>query len=209
MFARWYETQLFNPLMDRALRRPEVATLRRELLAAASGDVVEVGLGTGLNLPHYPERVRSLRAVVREEQFDPRVAPRARESGRAVELVRGDAQSLPLENESVDTVVCTFVLCSVADPQRALTEFARVLRPTGVLLLAEHVRSPRVFERTVQNALTPAHRLWACGCRLDRDLAAPLAAAGFVPPAPLRAATGALPFPASELLCGACRRLGT
>lgn len=205
MFAHWYEERIFNPLMDRALQRPEVTSLRIELLASAGGDVVEVGLGTGLNLPHYPAHVRSLRAVVREERFDPRAVRRALENGRSVELVRGDAQALGLASESVDTLVCTFVLCSVDDPQRALAEFARVLRPGGVLLLAEHVRSPRPFERAVQRALTPLHRHWACGCRLDRELSHSVAAAGLTIPEPIASAQKAFPFPASELLIGRCR----
>lgn len=200
----WYEQHFFNPLMDRALRRPRVEALRRALLSDACGAVVEVGIGTGLNLPHYPAHVRRLRVVQREERFDPRVLERA--NGRELELVRGDAQALPLESASVDTLVCTFVLCSVDAPERALSEFARVLRPEGVLLLAEHVRSPRGVELAVQRALTPLHRHWACGCRLDRDLARSLAAAGFAPPAPASAARNVLPFPASELLSGSCRR---
>ncbi len=197
----WYEQHVFNPLMDRALRRPRVEELRRALLSRARGEVVEVGIGTGLNLPHYPAQLRRLRAVQREEQFDPRVFARA--GGRELELVRGDAQDLPLASSSIDTLVCTFVLCSVDDPRRALAEFARVLRPDGVLLLAEHVRSPRRFEQAAQRALTPLHRHWACGCRLDRDLARSLAAAGFASRRPAAAAQPVLPFPASELLAGA------
>lgn len=200
----WYEQRIFNPLMDRALRRPRVEALRRALLSGARGEVLEIGIGTGLNLPHYPAHVRRLRIVQREEQFDSRVAPRA--GGRELELVRGDAQALPLESASVDTLVCTFVLCSVDDPLRALAEFARVLRPDGLLLLAEHVRSPRAFERALQRALTPVHRHWACGCRLDRDLSTCLATAGFSLPEPVSAAQEVLPFPASELLSGTCRR---
>ncbi len=197
----WYERTVFNPMMDRALRRPRVEALRRALLAGARGEVVEVGIGTGLNLPHYPEQVRRLRAVQREEHFDPRVLARAGE--RELVLVRGDAQDLPLESASVDTLVCTFVLCSVDDPGRALAEFARVLRQGGVLLLAEHVRSPRTLERAVQRTLSPLHRHWACGCRLDRDPSTAIAAAGFSSPPPASTVQHVLPFPASEVLTGA------
>jgi SAM-dependent methyltransferase len=205
--AQWYEARVFHPLMDRSLRSPRVEALRRGLLREARGDAVEVGIGTGLNLPHYPSAVRSLRAVVREEHFDPRVAARAEECGRSVELVRGDAQDLPLESSSIDTLVCTFVLCSVDAPERALAEFARVLRPDGTLLIAEHVLSPRRFERTVQRALTPLHRRWACGCRLDRDLGAGLARTGWTLRPLGCELSRAFPFPASELLCGAAQRL--
>lgn len=203
--ASWYETRLFHPLMDRALSAPAVVELRRELLAHAGGEVVEVGVGTGLNLPHYPADVKRVRVVAREARLDRRVDERARAAAIEVEHVVGDAQRLPLEDRSIDALVCTFVLCSVDDPRRACLEFARVLRPGGVLIVAEHVRSPRAFERSLQRMLTPLHRHWACGCRLDRELAADLATAGF----DVAGATGrradVLPFPASELVCGALR----
>jgi ubiquinone/menaquinone biosynthesis C-methylase UbiE len=204
-FARWYEERVFNPLMDRALAAPQVSELRTRLLAGARGRVLEVGIGTGLNLPHYPAAVRSLEALVREDALDARVLSRARASARAVAHVRGDAARAPLPSRCVDTLVCTFVLCSVDDPRTALAEFARLLAPGGQLLIAEHVRSPRSIERAVQRALTPLHRHWACGCRLDRDLGADLASTGLqlAPLAP--PPDGALPFPARELLCGVAR----
>lgn len=201
----WYERRIFNPLMDRALGGALLDELRRELLSGAHGDVVEVGIGTGLNLPHYPAGVRDLKSVSPDEALDPRVERRARVCGRRVELIRGDAQALPLSDASVDTLVCTFVLCSVADPRRAATEFARVLRPEGALLVAEHTRSPRALERALQRTLTPLHRHWACGCHLDRDLAAALGAAGFDLSQASVARSPALPFPASELLAGRAR----
>lgn len=204
-FARWYEERVFNPLMDRALAAPQVGELRTRLLAGARGRVLEVGIGTGLNLPHYPAAVRSLEALVREEALDARVQARARGTRREVVHVRGDAARAPLAPRCIDTLVCTFVLCSVDDPRAALAEFARLLAPGGQLLIAEHVRSPRPVERAFQRALTPLHRHWACGCRLDRDLGAELTATGFELE-PLAAPTdGVLPFPARELLCGVAR----
>ena len=204
-FSAWYEERLFNPLMDRALRTERVAALRARLLEGLSGEVVEIGLGTGLNLPHYHRGVR-LAAVVREKRLDARALQRARERGLALEHVHGDAESLPLADAGADALVCTFVLCSVADPARALREMLRVLRPGGALYLAEHVRSPRRFERSLQRLLTPAHRLWACGCELDRDLAALVAGAGFETSGLSTGREGALPFPASELLHGVARK---
>jgi len=204
-FARWYEERVFNPLMDRALASSHVSALRARLLAGAQGRVLEVGIGTGLNLLHYPATVRSLEALVREDALDARVSPRAQEAGREVVHVRGDAARAPLAPRCVDTLVCTFVLCSVDDPRAALAEFARLLAPGGQLLIAEHVRSPRALERTFQRALTPLHRHWACGCRLDRDLGADLAATGFHLEPLGRPADNVLPFPARELLCGTAR----
>lgn len=204
-FARWYEERVFNPLMDRALAAPQVSELRTRLLAGARGRVLEVGIGTGLNLPHYPAAVRSLEALVREDALDARVLSRARGTGREVVHMRGDAARAPLVSGCVDTLVCTFVLCSVDDPRAAFAEFARLLAPGGQLLIAEHVRSPRPLERALQRALTPLHRHWACGCRLDRDLGAELASRGFELESLSPPPDGVLPFPARELLCGVAR----
>lgn len=204
-FARWYEERLFNPLMDRSLAAPKISALRGRLLASARGRVLEVGIGTGLNLPYYPAAVCSLEALVREDALDARASARARDTGREVVHVRGDAARAPLPSRSVDTLVCTFVLCSVDDPRAAFAEFARLLAPDGQLLIAEHVRSPRALERAFQRALTPLHRHWACGCRLDRDLRADLAAAGFELESTIVPDHALLPFPARELLCGVAR----
>lgn len=204
--GNWYEQRVFNPLMDRALRSAPVAQLRSELLRSARGEVVEIGVGTGLNLPHYPHDVRRVRAVVREAEFDTRALRRSADCGRELELVRGDAHQLPLDDASVDTLVCTFVLCSVADPSRAAAEFARVLRPGGRLLIAEHVLSPRRSERLVQRALSPLHRCWACGCRLDRDLRSALGEGGLDVREVRSSRSSTLPFPASELIVGSASR---
>lgn len=204
-FAAWYEQRVFNPLMDRALRTPAVEALRARLLGGLRGEVLEVGLGTGLNLPHYHPDVR-LRAVVREERLDERALRRASERGLELEHARGDVHELALPDASADDVVCTFVLCSVGDPARALREIARVLRPGGRLHLLEHVRSPRGFERAAQRVLTPMHRLWACGCALDRDLAALVARAGFDTRGMMLGRSAVFPFPASELLSGVARK---
>ncbi len=114
---------------------------------------------------------------------------------------------MPLESASVDTLVCTFVLCSVDDVDAAAREFARVLRPTGRLVVLEHVVSPRKFERLVQRMITPPHRIWAGGCHLDRDIAASLERAGFDRKTLHVAPSPALPFPAAELLQSATAKL--
>ncbi len=203
--AESYERRVFNPLMDFALRGARIAALRASLLDGLRGEVLEIGLGTGLNLAHYERGVR-LRAVVREAQLDRRAVARAAERGLSIEHVRGDARSIPLPEACVDELVCTFVLCSVDDPARVLREFARVLRVGGRLHLLEHVRSPRRFERAVQRALTPLQRVWACGCELDRDLATFIEQAGFDTRKLASGRSAALPFPVSELLSGVARR---
>lgn len=201
-----YERRIFNPLMDWALSTPAVATLRVALLKSCPDDALEVGPGTGLNVPHYPAHVRRLRALAREERLDERLLARAAQRGLEVQHVRADAAHIPLPDASVDAVVCTFVLCSVDSPRACLCEFARVLRPGGRLYVLEHVRSPRRIEHAVQRVLTPLQRLVACGCELDRDLLAALEPAGFDVRALRSERSAALPFPASELLFGVATR---
>ncbi|MGH3712096.1 MAG: class I SAM-dependent methyltransferase [Micromonosporaceae bacterium] len=115
----------------------------------ATGVVLEVAIGTGLNLPHYPDQVR-LTGV----EFSPAMLElareRARKLGREVELRTGDAQDLDFPDASFDTVVCTFALCAIPDHRKALAEMDRVLRPGGLLLLADHVISTRWYARAAQ-----------------------------------------------------------
>lgn len=113
---------------------------RSWLCGRAAGDVLEVAVGTGLNLPHYPEQVR-LTGLERSAGMLSQARHRAADLGRQVDLRQGDAHALPFGDSGFDTVVCTFALCGIADPPRALEEMVRVLRPQGLLLLADHVAS--------------------------------------------------------------------
>ncbi|MBM3991834.1 MAG: class I SAM-dependent methyltransferase [Planctomycetes bacterium] len=202
----WYERRLFNPLMDLALGQPKFQRLREQLLATVHDAPLEIGPGTGLNLPHYPARVRSMRVLAREAELDRRLLERAARRDLAVAHLRGDAARIPLPDASVDALVCTFVLCSVRAPRECLREFARVLRSGGHLYLLEHVRSPRRIELAVQRALTPLQRVVACGCELDRDLCADVESSSFDTRGLMCANSSALPFPASEVLAGIALR---
>jgi len=161
---------------------------RRRLLAGAEGRVLEIGAGTGLNLPHYGERVGELvltepdPAMVRRLVRHVAEVARRNDAGAAATatVVPASAESLPFPDASFDRVVTTLVLCTVANPAAALRELRRVLRPGGQLLLIEHVRASE------HSALAPwQHRLrqpwasFAAGCRADQDTAALLANAGW------------------------------
>lgn len=118
----------------------------------ASGDVLEVAVGTGLNLDRYPKEVR-LTGIDLSEQMLDIARDRARELGRTVELRQGDAHALQFDGASFDTVVCTFGLCAIPDIDAALDEMTRVLRPGGQLILVDHVASSSRLARGVQRAL--------------------------------------------------------
>jgi len=118
----------------------------------AFGDVLEVAIGTGLNLPHYPQQVR-LTGVEWSPAMLDIARRRARELGRQVDLRLGDAQALEFPDASFDTVVCTFSLCAIPDERQAVWEMDRVLRPGGVLLLADHVEASRWDARAAQRLI--------------------------------------------------------
>jgi SAM-dependent methyltransferase len=175
-------TRIFATIYEPSLVLGELAGLRRrrrELLAAARGRVVELGAGTGLNLRHYPDAVEELILVEPDAAMRRKLARRVRRSGRAAEIVDAGAERLPLDDQSVDTIVSTLVLCTVDDPEQSLQEIARVLRPGGELLFLEHVRaeSPRLARW--QDRLSGPWRRFACGCRCNRATAELMGACGF------------------------------
>jgi ubiquinone/menaquinone biosynthesis C-methylase UbiE len=145
--------------------------------AQVRGDILELAFGTGRNLPHYPADVR-LTAV----ELSPRMLEigrqRADELGRKVDLRLGDAQALEFEDESFDTVIITFGLCTIPDDRAAVTEAHRVLRPGGRLVLLEHVRSPSTPVRAAQRLLDPLAVRFAAD-HLVRDPLDHLAGVGF------------------------------
>ena len=162
--------------------RAGLAEMREEVVSQARGETLEIGGGTGLNLSHYPEAVTALTLT----EPDPFMAKRLRaklQAGDAsvkAELIEASAEELPFADASFDTVVGTLVMCTIADPARAVAEIARVLRPDGQLLLIEHVRDPA--EGRLARWQDRLERPWgwiAAGCHPNRDTAGTLGAAGF------------------------------
>lgn len=127
---------------------------REWVCAQAHGEVLEIALGTGLNLPHYPQSV-GLTGIELSPAMLEIARRRARELGRGIDLRVGDAQALEFPDDSFDTVVCTLSLCTIPDERAAVAEVKRVLRPGGRFLLLEHVRSPLLPVRLVQRLLDP------------------------------------------------------
>lgn len=173
---------VFAALYDRIMRRGEERTMRKrrgELLAKARGRTLEIGAGTGANIPYYPDAIAE---VILAEPFEPmrrRLEHKLRQSGKSASTLDASAEAIPLDDESVDTVVSTLVLCTIDFPDRALAEIARVLRPGGQLLFIEHVRSHSPRAARWQDRLETPWRHFAAGCRCNRDTVASIAAAGF------------------------------
>jgi ubiquinone/menaquinone biosynthesis C-methylase UbiE len=157
----------------------EATRLRRAHVPAARGVVLEVGIGSGLNLRFYSKNVTRLYGVDPSAELLEMAAPKARETPFPVELFNQDARSLPLTSESVDTVVVTWSLCSIGDPAGALREMRRVLKPEGTLIFVEHGLSPDDAVRRWQNRLTPLWRRFAGGCHLNRNVDDLVRDAGF------------------------------
>jgi ubiquinone/menaquinone biosynthesis C-methylase UbiE len=166
----FYERRILPRLIHFGMRQKQLAPLRAQLVAGARGRVLEIGVGSGLNLPFYPRDVEVLLGL------DPSRALLEVAKGHAswvhfpVELCQGCAEDIPLEDHAVDQVVMSWTLCSVADPDRALAEIRRVLRPGGALLFVEHGRAPEPGVARWQDRLTPVWRRLAGGCHLNRPI---------------------------------------
>lgn len=176
----WYDRHLLPWLIDFACGLPVVAGQRRAIVPQAAGRVLEIGIGTGLNLAFYDAaRVERLVGIDPAQEMHPLARRRSRRAGMPVELHAAAAEQLPLPSASFDSVVCTFTLCSVRDPAAALAEMRRVLRPGGQLLFAEHGLAPDAGVARWQRRIEPYWTRIAGGCHLTRDVPLLLRDAGF------------------------------
>lgn len=160
------------------IERLGLSRRRAALVAAARGVVLEVGAGTGLNLPHYRSAARVI-ATDPDPAMLLQAKARAREAAVPVALVVADAQVLPFADGTFDTVVGTCTFCTIPDSEAALQEAHRVLKPRGELRLLEHIRAPSPWIGRVQDWATPGWSRIAGGCRLNRETMRLAAAAGF------------------------------
>jgi SAM-dependent methyltransferase len=163
-----FSAAVYNPFLWLGERRG-MRSRRERLLAGARGRVLEIGAGTGLNLRHYPSAVEELVLAEPIEEMSARIDVEVRADELAVSVVQARAEELPFADGAFDTVVSTMVLCTVADPERALAEIRRVLRPGGRLLFCEHVRSDSPRLARWQDRLAGPWAAFAEGCRCDRD----------------------------------------
>jgi ubiquinone/menaquinone biosynthesis C-methylase UbiE len=175
----FYSRIVFPRLCDFFLDRPFVAEQRRRLLAHADGRILEIGLGTGLNLACYPAPVRRITAVDPNPGMTRRARQRSARAGVAVDLRPVGGEHLPMGDGAFDCVVSTLTLCSIDGVDQALREVCRVLRPGGRFLFLEHGLSPDPGVRRWQRRLNWLEMHLADGCRLDRDIRALVTAQPF------------------------------
>ncbi|MWV25130.1 class I SAM-dependent methyltransferase [Methylobacterium sp. 2A] len=174
----FYRRRVFPFLVDRALRNQDASVCRSRILPLAAGKVLEIGIGSGLNLPHYGSGVTGLIGIDPSSTLLSMTQEQAALLSVRTLLVQASAEAIPLASESIDTVVMTWTLCSIPDPLRGLREMRRVLRPNGRLLFIEHGLAPDRRVARWQRWLDP---LWArISCHLERPVNRLLEQAGFV-----------------------------
>jgi ubiquinone/menaquinone biosynthesis C-methylase UbiE len=166
MYARY----IFPRLMDWVLRGERFQRERQRLLTPAEGVVLEIGFGTGLNLPHYPRTVTALHAVDSSSMLPNRVASRTAQAPFPIHIQHLSAERLLYEDATFDWAVSTFTLCTIPNPIMALREVRRVLKPEGHFLFLEHGRSDDAEIARWQDRLNPLQNRLGCGCNLNRPI---------------------------------------
>jgi ubiquinone/menaquinone biosynthesis C-methylase UbiE len=158
-------------LVEKACRSHSILCERKRWVPRASGHVLEVGVGTGLNIPFFDaSRATSVIGLDVAPQLLAKARPRASTAAVPVELVEGDAEQMPFDRARFDSVLLTYTLCSVPTPARTLAEIHRVLKPGGELIFVEHGRSPDPRAYRLQRMITPAWKRVGGNCHLDRDI---------------------------------------
>jgi ubiquinone/menaquinone biosynthesis C-methylase UbiE len=176
----FYARYVLPRLIDVAMRNKETARLRAEWIPHARGHVLEVGIGSGLNLPFYSPEVERVYGVDPSVELGRLARTRAADSATKVEFLPQSAEyPLPLANASMDTVVLTWTLCSIPNTSNALQEMKRVLKPRGRLIFVEHGRAPDAGVVLWQERLTPFWKRFTGGCHLNRKIDELITGAGF------------------------------
>lgn len=170
----FYITKVFFPWMNQALKSSRIGGLRQQLLSQVNGVTLEIGFGTGLNLPYYPKNISNLIAI---DTYHGEVQIIGGEPSFEFQIM--DAQKLTFSDVSFDTVVSTFTLCSVKNLSDVVSEIHRVLKPNGKFLFLEHGKSWRKGFSVLQDIANPFFLLFAAGCNVNREIEKELRSGGF------------------------------
>jgi ubiquinone/menaquinone biosynthesis C-methylase UbiE len=176
----FYRRHILPHLIEMAMRKKDCAALRAEWLPQARGDVLEIGIGSGLNLPFYGQQVRKVFGL--DPSLELQRMARTRAEGRSLEvefLLQSAEESPPLPDRSIDTAVVTWSLCSIPNPAKALVQIKRVLKKDGCLIFIEHGQADDPSVVAWQNRLTPMWKAIAGGCHLNRNVDTIIESSGF------------------------------
>ena len=166
----FYREVIFPRSLDWAMSQPLFTLYRQELLASVSGEVLEIGLGTGLNIPHYPPAVAKLTAIDSNKGMNKLAQKRIKAATIKVDSQVLNGENLPRSDNSFDNVVCTWTLCSIKKVEEAIAEIHRVLKPGGKFFFIEHGLSEERKIQIWQHRLTPLQKIIADGCHLNRNM---------------------------------------
>jgi ubiquinone/menaquinone biosynthesis C-methylase UbiE len=175
----FYEKWILPRFTDLVMRNKEATRFRARVVPAARGTVLEIGIGSGLNLPFYGEGVIRVYGLDPSEELLDMARKIAARAPFPVELLMQSGEEIPLDDGAVDTVVSTWTLCTIPDPIKALKEMKRVLKPSGMFIFAEHGLAPEASVRAWQERLNPLWRKVTGGCNLNRKMDDLIRAAGF------------------------------
>ena len=175
----FYQDRILPHLVHLSMRQRTLVPYRTRAISRAEGRVLEIGIGSGLNLPYYSARAERVIGLDPSPKLLAMTRNAAQRAAVPVELIETTAESIALYNRSIDTVVTTWTMCSIPDVQRALGEMRRVLKPGGRLVFIEHGRSPDPGVRRWQDRLTPVWRRFSGGCHLNRPISELIESAGF------------------------------
>jgi ubiquinone/menaquinone biosynthesis C-methylase UbiE len=175
----FYRKFVVPRLINLAMSNKVVMRCRSQVVPQARGWILELGIGSGLNLPFYSNQVVNVCGVDPSRELLQMAQKRAGSVAVPVQLLNNSAEELPLEDQSIDTVVMTWTLCSIPDPNKALAEMLRVLKPGGDLLFIEHGLAPESKIRKWQMRMNPPWRAMAGGCNLNRKVDGLISSAGF------------------------------
>jgi len=178
MLKNFYNKHILPKFLDFSMRKKELENFRPSVVGIASGIVLEIGFGSGLNLPYY-KNVTKLYALEPSAELYKIAQKEIKNVSFPVEHLQVSAEKIPLPDNSVDSVVSTWTLCTIPRPEIALKEILRVLKPGGKFSFIEHGKSPKNFTAKLQKWLTPVSKFIGGGCHLDREIDRLIREAGF------------------------------
>jgi len=176
----WYDEHVLPHVINYACSIKPVRKQREKIVPLAQGDVLEIGMGGGLNLPYYDtSKVRKIWGLEPSEGMRKLAREQHKKSSLDLEFIDLPGEEIPLESSSIDTVLVTYTLCTIPDAIRALEGMRRVLKPGGQLLFCEHGRAPDESVRRWQDRINPVWKRMAGGCNINRDIPELIRSAGF------------------------------